>query len=109
MLGGDGGFRTDMTDYDVDVRELCARVNPLSGSMWKCAPITIEEVRAAITAGVCDDRSWATVKNQIEPDEQRAFHVARIATLSREAIGHGDHSILIAIAPDRVWVYDGNH
>lgn len=98
-----------MTDYELDVQELRAQVDPLSGDMWQCAPITIGEVRAAITSGVCEDRSWATVKDAIEPDQQRTFHIARIATLSREVIGHGDDPIIIAIGPDSVWVYDGSH
>lgn len=98
-----------MTDYDVALEELRLHVDPLTGDMWKCPPITVEEVRAAMIAGVHDVRAWGLVKDQIAPEQHRAFHIARIAALAREPIAHGDHPILIAIAPDRVWVFDGNH
>ncbi len=98
-----------MPRFLVAVSELQAQVDPLSGDMWKCAPIPIDEVKAAMAAGRNCDVSWAVAGHEMPVELQREFHVRRIAWLAMQPVTDGDHPIMVAIAPDRVWVYDGNH
>jgi hypothetical protein len=99
-----------MPPYEVSIEELRACVDPLNGKMWKCDPIEVAEIRAALESGNVEERPWSEVKSSLEPSLHRAFHVARIALLaSKPAEADDTHKVMIGIAPDRIWIYDGNH
>jgi hypothetical protein len=99
-----------MARYQVSISDLRAHLDPLRGEMWKCAPIKITDVEAAVAADDFDVRPWTTVKDDMDPKVHRDFHISRIAYLVSHAAPVDDsYPVLIAIAPDRVWVYDGNH
>ncbi|WP_158670146.1 hypothetical protein [Bradyrhizobium guangdongense] len=99
-----------MPKYEVSIDELRACVNPLNGDMWKCAPIEEAEITQALEARDFEEKPWKEVKETLDPSLHRAFHVARIAYLaSSPNKPDDDRPIVIGIAPDRVWIYDGNH
>mgnify|MGYP003383414199 CR=1 FL=1 len=95
--------------YRVSTENLATIVNPMSGEMWKCEPIDVEEVKTAMSSGCTAEDSWNAQKDAIPNELHRDFHVRRIAALASKAISNENHPVVIAIAPDRVWIYDGNH
>lgn len=95
--------------YRVSIPEIVATVNPLSGDMWKCGPIAVEEVQSAVRAGRISHDPWSTKINILAPELHRDFHIERIAALVDAEISKKVDPICIAISPDRVWVVDGNH
>jgi hypothetical protein len=99
-----------MPTYEVSIKDLRACVDPLNGQTWKCDPIQAAEVIAALQEGDVEERSWNAVKGDLDASLHRAFHVARNAFLAaKPAETDDEHKVIIAIGPDRIWVYDGNH
>ena len=96
--------------YEVSMDEILTQLNPLNGKMWKCAPIDIAEVMAAIKANDCELRPWSDVKQTLDPLQHRSYHIRRIAFLaSSSAEVDKEDKIAIGIVPDSIWIYDGNH
>jgi hypothetical protein len=96
--------------FEVAVAEVRALADSLDGQMWKCAPISEDEVWDAYRAGEIEDRSWGEVINTLNEEDARAFHVRRIATLMREP----DLGLMILVLenhqhPFVAYFNDGNH
>jgi hypothetical protein len=99
-----------MAVYEVSLSDIRANTDPLNGQMWKCDPIAVEEVKTAIGCRLFDKRPWKEVKDVLDPAEHRSYHIARIAFLAVNPADENDQDkIALAIAPDRVWLYDGSH
>ena len=100
-----------MTHYLIPTSELREIVNPLDGTMWKCAPIDESEVLAAVKAGADELRVWENVIREIPHAEHRDFHINRIATMLRQNVSI-DRVILVLenhTAEVRAYLNDGNH
>lgn len=99
-----------MPIFDVPVSEIRQLVDPLTGSMWKCDPIDIEEVKSAIDGGIEVPLSWNEANGTIPSHLQRLFHIQRIATLVRSPPPENDpRGIILVITDEGSWFFDGNH
>jgi hypothetical protein len=92
------------------MEEVKRLANPLDGAMWKCSPISEEEVWEARRAGAVEDRCWNDVVHTLNEQESRDFHIKRVATL----MGVSDLGLMILMldnhqAPVVAKFNDGNH
>jgi hypothetical protein len=100
-----------MATYEIPSADLRRFVDPLDGSMWRCGPITEEEIESAKEAGLVEERCWNDVKDSMRDMEKaRAFHIARIATLLDE-VGQGNLVLVLEnhTVDIKCHIYDGNH
>ena len=98
-----------MALYSVVVDDLRTLIDPLSGVMWKCDPITVEEVKQ-----VAEDEhiysSWQDINGIMPPHLHRPFHVMRIATLvTLGQVNDDQYPIRLIISDIEIYFYDGNH
>lgn len=100
-----------MAHYRVPTAELRPLVNPLDGSVWRCRPISENEIRKAIEAGVRELRPWSGELESLPPEQARRFHIDRVATLA--AMPPTDESVVILVDNHTpsvvVRLPDGNH
>jgi hypothetical protein len=90
--------------------ELRDFVYPLDGAMWKCGPITNDEIWAAVNANITEDRSWNTVVNILDLDASRDFHIRRVATLVNNPINEPITLIVVNHTEEiSAYLNDGNH
>ena len=100
-----------MPIYKIEISDLLNLVNPLDGQMWKCGRIEIGLIKEARELKKNESRSWNTVVNiDITIEEQREFHISRIATLVDNVIDEPITLILENhIEPIKAYLNDGNH
>jgi hypothetical protein len=108
-----------MPTYRVPTEELKAIVNPLDGVKWGCGPITIDDILEAVEAGIEEEtRSWQEVNGTLAEEENRPYHIRRLATLflSADTGPEPDPNRrvrLILMFDDtslrKAWFYEGNH
>jgi hypothetical protein len=99
-----------MPIFSVPITALRNHINPMDGKMWKCRPISEQEITNAIRAGAEELRTWDQVINTMGEDESRNFHINRIATL---VVQPSSERIVVIVknhlTPIEVHLYDGNH
>lgn len=100
-----------MARYRIPMDSLKAVINPLSGSTWKIEPIDPTEILAAAERGELEATPWPQAKKaQLPPESHRDFHIRRVAyLLGATATQEDTHKLMLAVSPDEVWFYDGNH
>ena len=103
----------DMSTFKVKAKELRNLVDPLDGTMWKCGPISGDEIEEARKKNEFEDRSWSddeVVHEKLSLEEARSFHIRRIATMlekgcsGRIAMGLENHTSDV-----KAYISDGNH
>ncbi|NKI99574.1 hypothetical protein [Novosphingobium sp. SG707] len=98
--------------YVIPIASLTAHVNPLDGKMWNVSPINSSEVNQAVVDNNVDDRPWQEVKEYLErlpTNDQREYHIKRIAWLVTNHCGNSAHPMGIAELPSGIGFVDGNH
>ena len=114
---------TQMSWYRVPTASLIAIASPLDGAKWNCGAITAEDVKEAVEAGIAENRPWQEVNGNIPDDENRTYHLRRLATLMAERVENpsadpgevANHfiSMLITFENDsslkNATILDGNH
>lgn len=101
-------------ERDVDVKWLIERVNLFDGTLWGCASISVEDIKANKSAGPNTTKPFNMIKNTDKStDEWRTYHIDRIASLAAGEIDDslGDWAIKISVDPlcDCVTIEEGRH
>lgn len=89
---------------------------------WRCGPITAADVRETVQARILEERSGQQVNGSLTQEENRIFHLQRLATLfflaPQNAVAAPEtnpnfriHLILMFAGAllQNAWLDDGNH
>jgi hypothetical protein len=97
----------------IPITSLTGKVDPLSGRLWGCAPISASEIITAVEQGALEPRPWDEVKDDLQGPAGRSFHIRRIATFVRNGLPSDDHAIVLDLQPQPdglpIGVQNGNH
>ena len=99
--------------YRVPIVELQKHVDPLSGWLWNCDPITAGEIKAAVASRELESEPWDQAKDRLQGPDGRDFHVRRIAHFVADGLPTDEHTVQLNLdkQPDNreIGVVNGNH
>ena len=99
--------------YRVPVAELQKHVDPLSGWLWGCDPITSDEIKAAAASQQFETDPWDKAKDQLQGPDGRDFHVRRIAHFVANGLPTDEHTVQLNLDKQpngrEIGVPNGNH